>query len=75
VNDAYNEFLGTFQYYYDIAMPKKWVKTKQPKNKWVTSGIRLSSIKLRFLNSLMKEENISEEFNKYYCQYKKNIIK
>jgi hypothetical protein len=33
VNDAYNEFLGTFQYYYDIAMPKKWVKTKQLENK------------------------------------------
>jgi hypothetical protein len=28
-NDAYNEFLGTLRYYYDIAMPKKWVKVKQ----------------------------------------------
>jgi hypothetical protein len=37
VNDAYNEFLGTFQYFHDTAMPpphpKKWVKIKQEKNK------------------------------------------
>jgi hypothetical protein len=38
-NDAYNEFLGIFRYYYEIAMPKKWVKSKQHENKWVTSGI------------------------------------
>jgi hypothetical protein len=71
VNDAYNEFLGTFQYYYDIAMPKRRIKTNQPENKWVNSGIRVSSTRLRFLNSLMKEGNISEGFKKYYCRYKK----
>jgi hypothetical protein len=51
-------------------MPTKWVKIKQQKNKLVTSGIRVSGNRLRFLNSLMKEGNISE-FKKYYCQYKK----
>ena len=66
VNDAYNEFLGTFQYYYNIAMPKKRVRTNQLENKRVTSGIRV-----RFLNRLMKERNISEEFKKYYYRYKK----
>jgi hypothetical protein len=30
-NDAYNEFLGTFQYYHNVAMPKKRVKIKQKK--------------------------------------------
>jgi hypothetical protein len=54
-------------------MPKKWVNTNQPENKRVTSGIRLSSTRLRFLNSLMKEGNISEEFKKYYCRYKKKL--
>jgi hypothetical protein len=39
-NDAYNGFLGIFQYYYEIAIPKKLVKSKQHENKWVTSGIR-----------------------------------
>jgi hypothetical protein len=26
VNGAYNEFLGTFQYYHNTAIPKKWIK-------------------------------------------------
>jgi hypothetical protein len=56
-------------------MPKRRVKTKQPKNKWVTSGIRVSSIRLRFLNSLMKEGNISEEFKIIIVSTKKCIIK
>jgi hypothetical protein len=33
-NDAYNEFLGIFQYYYERAMPKKWVKSKHRENEW-----------------------------------------
>jgi hypothetical protein len=36
---AYNEFLGTLQYYYNIVMPKKRVKAIQQENKWVTAGI------------------------------------
>jgi hypothetical protein len=71
-NDTYNEFLGTFQYYHDIAMPKKWVKIKQQKNKWVISGIRVSGNRLRFLNSLMKERNISEELKKILLPVQKN---
>jgi hypothetical protein len=30
-HEAYNECLSIFQYYYDIAMPKKRVKIMQPK--------------------------------------------
>jgi hypothetical protein len=52
-------------------MPKKWVKSKQRENKWVTSGIRVSANRLRLLSGLMKEGNISEEFKEYYGQYKK----
>ncbi|PNF28543.1 hypothetical protein B7P43_G14339 [Cryptotermes secundus] len=66
-NEAYNEYLGTLQYYYDIAMPKK-VKTKEQENKWVTSGIRVSG---KRLNSLMKEGNMPEEFKYYYFHYKR----
>jgi hypothetical protein len=55
-------------------MPKKWVKIKQQKNKWVTSGIRVSENRLRFLNSQIKEGNISDEGQKYYCEYKKIYI-
>ncbi|PNF33292.1 hypothetical protein B7P43_G10125 [Cryptotermes secundus] len=52
-------------------MPKKWLKSKHYANKWVTLGIRTSGIRLRFVNRLMKEGNVSEEFRKYYGQYKK----
>jgi uncharacterized protein YxjI len=52
-------------------MPKKRVKVKQQKNKWVTSGIRVSGNRLRFLNSIMKEGNMPEESKKYYFHYKK----
>jgi hypothetical protein len=38
VNNAYNEFLSTLQYYYNIVMPKKRVKAIQEENKWVTVG-------------------------------------
>jgi hypothetical protein len=49
-------------------MPKKQVKAKQQENKWVTAGISVSANKLRFLNRLMKEGNVSEEYKKYYSQ-------
>jgi hypothetical protein len=52
-------------------MPKKLVKSKLCENKWVTSGIRVSENRLRFLSRLMKEGNTSEEFKEYYGQYKK----
>jgi hypothetical protein len=52
-------------------MPKKRVKVMQQENKWLTAGIRVSGNKLRFLNSLMKYRNISEDFKKYYGNYKK----
>jgi hypothetical protein len=47
----------------------------QHKTSWVTSGIRVSGNRLRSLNRLRNEGNISEELKKYYCQYKKIYIK
>jgi hypothetical protein len=71
VNNAYNEFSGTLQYCYNIAMPKKRIKTIQKDNTWVTAGIRVSGKRLRFLHNLMKKGNVSEEDKKYYSHYKK----
>jgi hypothetical protein len=45
-NNAYNEFLGIFQNYYEIAIPRTWVKSKQHGNKWITLGIRVSGNRL-----------------------------
>jgi hypothetical protein len=71
VNNAFNEFSGTLQYCYNIAMPKKKIKTIQQDNTWVTAGIRVAGKRLRFLHNLMKEGNVSEEDKKYYSHYKK----
>jgi hypothetical protein len=61
VNEAYNAFSDTLRYYYDIAMTKKHVQTERQRNKWVTAGIRVSGNRLRFLNILIKQGNMSEE--------------
>jgi hypothetical protein len=70
VNEAYNAFSDTFRYYYDM-MPKKHVQTERRRNKWVTAWLRVSGNRLRFLNILMKQGNMSEESEEYYSQYKK----
>jgi hypothetical protein len=71
VNNAYNEFVDTLPYYFSIAMPNTRVKIIKQENTWVTVGIRISGKKLRFLNSLMKEGNMSEQDKKYYNHCKK----
>jgi hypothetical protein len=58
---AYNLFLYTLRYYYDIAMPKKHVQIKHKESKWATTGIRVSGNRLRLLNILKKEGHMSEE--------------
>ena len=71
VNSAYNEFVQSFSYCHDIAMPKKQVKIKKYKTKlWVTNGIRVSSKRLRWLNKIIKNDNPTEELKQYYFQYK-----
>jgi hypothetical protein len=56
-------------------MPKKWVKSRQKKKKWVTSGIRVSGNRLGSLNGIMKEGNVPEDLKKYYSRYKKYTTK
>jgi hypothetical protein len=50
-------------------MPKKRVKLVQQDNRWVTAGIKVSGKKLRFINSIMKERNITDQDKKYYSNY------
>jgi hypothetical protein len=74
-NIAYKEFIHIFTYYFDIAIPFKKVKmNKQQKKPWITSGIRKSSEKLKFLNRLIKGINVSIDLKNYYYNYKKKLI-
>jgi hypothetical protein len=76
VNIAYKEFIHIFTYYLDIAIPCKRVKmNKQQKKPWITSGIRKSSEKLKFLNRFIKGINVSIDLKNYYYNYKKNLFK
>jgi hypothetical protein len=51
VNIPDNEFIHVFTYYLDIAVPFKKVKVNEQKKKSrITSGIRKSSERLKFLN-------------------------
>ena len=69
-NSAYNEFVTSFGYYHEIAIPEMRVRVKEKKNKWVTKGIRESSKRLRWLNKAIKNGNLTEELKYYYKQYK-----
>jgi hypothetical protein len=74
VNIAYKEFVHIFTYYLDIAIPMKKVKmNKQQKKPRITSGIRNSNEKLKFLNRLIKGINVSIDLKNYYYNYKKLI--
>ena len=75
VNSAYNEFISIFNCCHNIAMPKKLIKSKRRENSWVTVGIRVSSKRLRWLNSIIKKGNVTDKFKNYYSKYKKNAGK
>lgn len=73
VNNAYSEYTRSFNYYYEIAMPKIRVRNKNYNTtNWVTPGIQESSRRLKFLSKLNKNDNNNiEGFKLYYNRYKK----
>ncbi|PSN49843.1 hypothetical protein C0J52_14129 [Blattella germanica] len=75
VNGAFDEFLNTFNYYHNIAVPKKRIKIKQKTNNWVTIGIKALGRRLKWLKIIMKIGNVNNEFKNYYSRYKKYITK
>ena len=75
VNTAFLEFMDTFKYYYEVAMPKVKIQSKQQRNKWITSGIRESSKRLRFLSKIMKSRDVDKKFQDYYHLYKSTYKK
>lgn len=78
VNLAYEDFHKTFSYCYEIALPETKIKLLKHTKNWVTTGIRESGKRLRFLSRILKNGNVSKTFKDYYLCYKKiytNVIR
>ncbi|PNF13688.1 hypothetical protein B7P43_G15271 [Cryptotermes secundus] len=78
VNGKFKVFMDTFHYYFDMIFPLKlFNQSKQQKKGWVTLGIRKSSKRMSWLNSLQKRTNLTgkewEYIHKYRMIYKRII--
>jgi hypothetical protein len=56
---------------FDIAFPLEFRHRKKPlRNGWITQGIKMSSKKMRFLNMLKKQPNLTEDAKMDIAKYK-----
>jgi hypothetical protein len=79
VNEVYQIFLNKFLYYFVRAFPLKLVMKREHKNNaWISSGIRVSCQKMRFLNHVKHRSALSRDslnyINRYHRIYKKVIL-
>jgi hypothetical protein len=78
VNELYLLFINTFLYYFMRAFTLKLVtKSEHKVNSWISSGIRISCQKMRFLNKLRYRIPLSRDslnyINRYHRIYKRVI--
>ncbi|PNF20311.1 hypothetical protein B7P43_G13693 [Cryptotermes secundus] len=72
VNTSYNTFLNRFLYYFERSFPLKTVYMKNHNEiKCITQGIKVSSQKMRLLNTLKKNTNLSNDILEYINRYQK----
>jgi hypothetical protein len=70
INASFNSFMGAVLYIYNIAFPLKTVyRSNVEKNKWITQGICNSCNRMRVLNGLRKQYNLSREMQEYIKRY------
>jgi hypothetical protein len=78
VNTSYNNFLNRFLHYFERAFPRKTVYEEDYKKiKWITQGIKVSSQKMRYLSTLKRDRNLSDDALKYMNSYQRiyrNVI-
>jgi hypothetical protein len=71
VNANFRVFMDSVVYYFNVAFPLKVRHRKKPsRNGWITQGRKMSAKRVRFLNMLKKQPNLSEETNMYIDKYK-----
>ena len=58
-------------YFFDIAFPIEFRHRKKPlRNECITQRIKMSSKKMRFLNTLKKQPNLTEDAKMFVGKYK-----
>jgi len=79
VNAKFKVFMNYVLHSFDISFPLEFRHRKKPlRNGWITQGIKMSSKKMRFLNWLKKQPNLTEDAKMYIAKYKiiyKRIIR
>jgi hypothetical protein len=79
VNTSFNAFMDSIFYNYNIAFALKTVYRRNiEKNKWITQGICNSCKRMRVLNGLRKQYNLSRVMQEYIKRYEiiyKRVIK
>jgi hypothetical protein len=64
-------FLNSVLHPFDIAFPLEFRHRKKPlRNGWITQGTKMSSQKMRFLNMLKKQINLTEDAKMYISNCK-----
>jgi hypothetical protein len=63
--------MNSVLHFFDIAFPAEFRHRKKPlRNGWLTQGIKMPSKKIRFLNMLKKQPNLTEDAKMYIAKYK-----
>jgi len=71
VNAKFMVFMNSVLHFFDIAFPLEFRHRKKPlRNGWITQGIKMSSKKMRFLNVLKKQPDLTEDTKNYIAKYK-----
>lgn len=76
VNPAYNKFETTISNAIKLIFPPKNIKILKNVNKsWITTGIKLSSRRKRYLYNEMLANRITREYFNKYTKILKNVVK
>jgi hypothetical protein len=71
INAKFKVFMNLVLQLFDIAFPLELRhRKKSVRNGWITQGIKMSSKKMRVLNMLKKQPNLTEDEKIYIAKYK-----
>jgi hypothetical protein len=63
--------MDTILYYFNIAFPLKSYYVREPnRNRWITQGLKISSKRMCFLNSLRKNKNLTKDTQDDITRYR-----
>jgi exonuclease III len=70
VNSTLQVFMDIFGYYFNITFPNQLINlNKTYTSKWITKGIKISSKRIHFLNSVKRKFSLSREAQAYIKKY------